>query len=207
MRSSHPTGSPISSCRVAEPAVVLASGSPRRLELLRRLGIEPSVRPADIDESLLPGEAPDAHVARLAEAKADAIARGVGGLVIAADTVVVLDGEVLGKPIDHDDASAMLRRLSGRDHWVLTGVAVRHDGRRAAAVEATEVRFRPISDDEIAAYVATGEPLDKAGAYGIQGAGGMFVDGIRGSDSNVIGLPLATLVRLAADVGVTILAR
>jgi len=187
------------------PAVVLASGSPRRLELLRRLGVEPEVQAADVDEAPLPGEAPAATVARLAAAKARAVAPPPGALVVAADTEVVLDGVVLGKPVDADEAAAVLRSLSGRDHRVLTGVHVRCDDREAAAVEETIVRFRPLGDDEIAAYVAGPEPYDKAGGYGIQGAGGAFVDRIEGSDTNVVGLPLATVVRLATEVGVRLL--
>lgn len=187
------------------PPVVLASGSPRRLELLRRLGLDPEVRPADVDEAPLPGEAPAATVARLAAAKARAVDGPADLLVIGADTEVVLDGDVLGKPADAAGAAALLRSLSGREHVVLTGVHVRFAGREAAAVEATVVRFRALRDDEIEAYVATGEPLDKAGGYGIQGAGGMFVERIEGSDTNVVGLPLATLVGLAAGVGVTLL--
>lgn len=189
------------------PRVVLASASPRRRELLARLGIEPVVRPSDVDESTLPGEEPAAHVARLACAKARAAEHDEHDLVIAADTEVVLDGAVLGKPADDAAATALLRSLSGRTHLVLTGVHVLHGDREASAVEVTEVRLRDLGDDEITAYVATGEPFDKAGGYGIQGAGGMFVERIDGSDSNVVGLPLATVVRLAREVGVTLLPR
>jgi septum formation protein len=186
-------------------AVVLASGSPRRLELLRRIGLDPVVRVADVDETPVPGEAPAETVARLARAKAEAVAAEAGALVIAADTEVVLDGTVLGKPAGTAEATAMLRSLSGRTHAVLTGVHVLAGNREAAAVEETLVRFRTLIDEEIDAYVATGEPDDKAGGYGIQGAGGMFVERIEGSDTNVVGLPLATVVRLAAEVGVTLL--
>lgn len=189
------------------PRVVLASASPRRRELLARLGIQPVVRPADVDEGTLPGEGPAAHVARLAHDKAHAAERGADDLVVAADTEVVLDGAVLGKPVDDAAAAALLRSLSGRAHVVLTGVHVLLGDREASAVEATEVRFRDLGDDEIAAYVATGEPFDKAGGYGIQGAGGMFVERIDGSDTNVVGLPLATVVRLVREVGVTLLPR
>lgn len=187
--------------------VVLASASPRRLELLRRLGLQPAVRPAQVDERPLPGERPADHVARLARSKATAVDRRPGELVIAADTEVVLDGRVLGKPSDDADAAAMLGSLAGRSHRVLTGVHVVHGGSEAGAVETTQVWIRDLTDDEIASYIATGEPFDKAGGYGIQGAGGMFVTRIEGSDSNVVGLPLATLVRLAAEVGVTLLPR
>lgn len=189
------------------PQVVLASGSPRRLELLRRIGIEPEVRIADVDETPAPGEDAAALVSRLAAAKAEAVDDGTGVLVVAADTVVVIDGRVLGKPGDAHDAARMLATLSGRSHDVLTGVHLRRGSRVADAVETTSVRFRTLSEREIAAYVATGEPLDKAGAYAIQGVGGMFVETISGSDTNVIGLPLSTLVRLAADLGVELLPR
>ena len=207
MPSRHPTGSPTSPSPVAErgPRVVLASGSPRRLELLRRIGIEPDVRPAAVDETPLPDERPGALVARLAEVKARAVAAEPDELVIAADTVVVVDDEILGKPTDEADARRMLSALSDRSHDVLTGVHVRLRDARATVVESTTVRFRALTTTEIDAYVATGEPLDKAGAYAIQGAGGMFVASIAGSDSNVVGLPLATVARLAADVGVSLL--
>jgi septum formation protein len=190
---------------VAESGVVLASGSPRRLELLRRIGIEPVVRAADVDETPHDGEAPATTVARLARAKARAVDRARTDLVLAADTEVVLEGAVLGKPADVTAAAAMLRSLSGRSHLVVTGVHVLYGEREAATVEETVVHVRPISDSEIDAYVATGEPFGKAGAYAIQGAGGMFVERIEGSDTNVIGLPLATVVRLAGEVGVTLL--
>jgi len=187
--------------------VVLASASPRRLELVRRLGVEPQVSAADVDESPRPGEAPASTVARLAAAKARAVSAPDGALVVAADTEVVLDGAVLGKPSDAGEAAAMLRSLSGRSHLVLTGVHVRRGDREASAVEETVVTFRPLDDDEVAAYVAGTEPYDKAGGYGIQGAGGAFVERIEGSDTNVVGLPLATVVRLAAEVGVRLLPR
>ncbi len=169
------------------------------------------IRPADVDESMVEGESSRAHVARLARTKAEAVAGGADiaadDLIVGADTVVVLGSEVLGKPADAGDAARMLRRLSGATHRVLTGVHVLRGERSASAVETTEVQFRSLSDDEVEAYVATGEPLDKAGAYAIQGAGGMFVTGIVGSDTNVVGLPLATVVALAAEVGVTLLPR
>lgn len=207
MRSSRPAASPTSPSPVADTDVVLASGSPRRLELLRRVGIEPVVRAADVDETPLDGEPPATTVARLARAKARAVDRAPTDLVVAADTEVVLEGAVLGKPADGAAAAAMLRSLSGRSHLVVTGVHVLHGEREAAAVEETVVHVRAISDAEIDAYVATGEPFGKAGAYAIQGAGGMFVERIEGSDTNVIGLPLATVVRLAGEVGVTLLPR
>jgi len=186
-------------------AVVLASASPRRLDLLRRLGLDSEVRVAGVDESPVDGESPGATVARLAAAKARAVDAPADALVVAADTEVVLDGTVLGKPADPAEAAAVLRSLSGRSHVVLTGVHVRRGDREAAAVEETVVTFRPLDEDEIAAYVAGPEPYDKAGGYGIQGAAGAFVARIEGSDTNVVGLPLATVVRLAAEVGVRLL--
>lgn len=191
----------------AAPTIVLASGSPRRLELLRRIGIEPVVRPADVDETPHPGESPDELVARLARSKADAVPRAADEVVVAADTVVVLDDEILGKPRDRNDAVAMLRKLSGRTHEVVTGVHVVANGSAANAVERTAVAVRSLTAAEIAAYAATGEPDDKAGAYAIQGRASMFVTGVEGSDTNVIGLPLATTAGLLAEVGVTILPR
>lgn len=187
--------------------VVLASGSPRRLELLRRIGLEPVVRVADIDETPQSEETPEGTVARLARAKAHAVERSDDDLVVAADTEVVLDQRVLGKPADPAAATAMLRSLAGRSHCVVTGLHVLRGSTEAAAVEETTVHVRPLTHAEVDAYVATGEPFGKAGGYAIQGAGGMFVTHIEGSDTNVIGLPLATLVRLAADVGVNLLPR
>jgi septum formation protein len=176
--------------------VVLASGSPRRAQLLALLGVAFEVRPADLDESVLSGEDAMVYVERLARAKA-AAAAGVGDLVIAADTTVELDGEILGKPIDADDAARMLRLLSGRAHRVHTGLAVAE----RSMVVTTVVRFVELTDADIAWYVGTGEPLDKAGAYAIQGAGGAFVAAIDGSASNVVGLPLAELIVLLRAAG------
>jgi septum formation protein len=176
--------------------LVLASGSPRRAQLLGHLGVAFEVRPADLDESVLPGEEARAYVERLARAKAAAVAGG-GELVIAADTTVEVDGTILGKPVDRADATRMLRLLSGRTHRVHTGVAVAD----RSIVVTTEVRFVDLTEGEIAWYVGSGEPLDKAGAYAIQGAGGAFVAGIDGSASNVVGLPLAELVDLLRAAG------
>lgn len=192
---------------MGEPRVVLASASPRRRELLGRLGIDPDIRPADVDETPRPGETPGELVARLASAKAGAVPRERGDVVVAADTVVVVDGEILGKPTDEAEAVAMLQRLSGRDHEVVSGVHVISDARTASAVEVTTVTMRAMGSGEIGAYVASGEPADKAGGYAVQGAGGMFVTRLEGSDTNVIGLPLATLARLLDEVGVTLLPR
>jgi septum formation protein len=190
--------------------LVLASASPRRRELLGRLGVPFEVHPVDADETPRPGEAAADLVRRLAVAKAEAalvdVADGEDAVVVAADTEVVLDGEVLGKPADADDAARMLRSLAGRTHEVLTGVAVAASWGPTAAVESrvarTAVTMTELSDDEVAWYVATGEPLDKAGAYGIQGAGGLFVSSIEGSWDNVVGLPLALIRRMLAVVGV-----
>lgn len=189
------------------PHLVLASGSPRRAELLARLGLTPRIRPADVDETPRDGEDPATLVTRLAGAKATAAAaRGAGNeVVLAADTVVVLDDVALGKPRDHDDAAAMLRGLSGRTHRVVTGVTVLRGEVAAATRVTTEVTFRSLTAAEIDWYLATGEPDDKAGGYGLQGAGAVLVEAITGSDTNVIGLPLAETVALLRDVGVDVL--
>ncbi|HEX7547246.1 MAG TPA: Maf family protein [Gemmatimonadaceae bacterium] len=182
--------------------VILASASPRRRQLLLLVGIDHEVRPADVDESLLPGETPVAHAERLARAKAHAVAeREPGAVVIAADTIVVVDGEVLGKPLDARGARTMLRRLSGRTHTVLTAIAVARASRTESAVESVDVTFRPLSDDEIDAYIATGEPMDKAGAYGIQGYGATIVERVDGDYFSVMGLGLRRLVDLLERVG------
>lgn len=185
--------------------LVLASGSPRRRELLERLGLRFAVRPTDIDETPHAGEAPDAYVLRLAREKARAAARP-GELVLAADTTVVVDGEILGKPLDDADAERMLRLLAGREHEVLTGVAVLDAtesgrGRIASEVARTAVRMAALTGAEIAWYAATGEPRDKAGAYAIQGLGSLFVEAVTGTHSNVVGLPIPTVYRLFAELG------
>ncbi len=178
------------------PRLLLASASPRRRDLLRSVGFDPLVLPAKIDETPLAGEAPGAYVTRLARAKAGAVAPGARGLpVLAADTAVVLGKTILGKPGGKDEAREMLRALSGRWHEVLTGVAlVLPGGRVLHGLARTEVRFAELDPREIEAYLAGDEPWDKAGAYAIQGAAGWFVPEVRGSVSNVIGLPLG-LVR------------
>ncbi len=173
--------------------LVLASGSPRRRELLGQLGVAFTVRAADVDETPSAGERPRDLVARLAAAKA----AGVDGpVVLAADTTVEVDGDILGKPVDAADARRMLGRLSGRTHHVHTGVAVRAGERVELEVVTTAVTFVPLVRAAVDWYVATGEPFDKAGGYAVQGAGGVFVESIRGSVSNVVGLPLATTVDL-----------
>ena len=173
--------------------LVLASSSPRRAELLRAAGFDFVIRSADVDESVRAGEAPRDYVRRLAVDKARAVTRGSGEVVIAADTTVVVDDEMLGKPVDEADAIRMLRRLAGRSHEVLTGVCVLSGDELDARVAATKVEFLPLDGDEIAWYVATGEPMDKAGAYGIQGRCSRFISRVNGSYSNVVGLPLAVV--------------
>lgn len=183
----------------------LASGSPRRLELLRQIGLAPVVVPADVVETALPDEAPRDHVQRLARDKARTVAARLppDGVVLAADTVVVLDGAILGKPADAADAERMLVGLRGREHEVLTGLYLLRtdDGRSAAAIESSWVRLRPFDDETVRAYVATGEPLDKAGAYGIQGRAALLVESLRGSWSNVVGLPLERVADCLAELG------
>ncbi|MBM4364748.1 MAG: septum formation protein Maf [Deltaproteobacteria bacterium] len=174
--------------------IVLASASPRRRELLSAAGVLFTVRPADVDEAQTPGEEPVAYALRVAASKARAVD---AERVLAADTVVHLDGEVLHKPGVAEAAIATLRRLSGREHTVTTAVVLRAPVERSVVVH-TRVCFRALLDDDIARYVATGEPLDRAGAYAIQGGGGALVDWIDGSYTNVVGLPLReTLAMLA----------
>lgn len=183
--------------------VILASGSPRRHDLLEMIGIAHEVIPADIDEARLDGEHPLAHVERLAREKGATIAaRFPDSIVISADTVVVESGELLGKPRDPAEASAMLRRLSGRTHVVYTAVAVTRADRTLSAVEEVSVTFLPLSERTVASYVATGEPMDKAGAYGIQGYGATLVERIDGDFFAVMGLPISRLVRLLREMGV-----
>ena len=168
------------------PRIVLASQSPRRADLLRAAGFDFEVRVADVDESVRTGESPQDYVTRLAIAKAVAARRGDDEVVLAADTTVVVDGHVLGKPADAPDAARMLRRLAGREHEVLTGVCLLRGSHRDARVAATRVGFLAMTDDEIAWYVASGEPMDKAGAYGIQGRVSRFVTGITGKSSKYL---------------------
>lgn len=184
------------------PRVILASQSPRRRELLTLIGVPHDVLPADVDESIRAGESPPALAERLARAKAAQVARlHPDAVIIGADTIVVLDGDVLGKPLDRVDAARMLRRLSGRTHTVLTAVAVARRGALESGVESVEVTFRPLSDAQIDAYIATHEPMDKAGAYGIQGFGAAIVDRIHGDYFAVMGLAIGRLVSLLEAVG------
>jgi septum formation protein len=180
--------------------LLLASQSPRRADLLRAAGISFEILAVSVDETPLPAETPDAHVRRLAEAKARVAAtQRPDATILGADTIVVVDGQILVKPSDTEDATAMLRRLAGRAHEVLTGVAIVQAGRATIDVASTRVWFLPLSDAEIGWYVATGEPSDKAGAYAIQGLGSRFVERIEGSYSNVVGLPVALVWRLLVE--------
>jgi septum formation protein len=186
--------------------IYLASASPRRSELLRQIGVAFEIQPADVDEQPLAGESPEDYVLRLAAAKADAVwdsapVQSRPQPVLAADTAVVVDGRVLGKPADVAAALGMLELLSGRSHTVLTGVAVRENNDCEHSLCASEVRFRATTAAERAAYCATGEPLDKAGAYGIQGFGAIFVEQLHGSYSAVMGLPLFETAALLGRFG------
>jgi septum formation protein len=192
----------------------LASASPRRFELLRSLRLAFAVEAAAVDESALAGEGAEEHVVRLAARKAAVVAadlrgRGVAALVLAADTTVTIDGAILGKPADGAEALAMLRRLAGRRHEVKTACRLvrTDDGRAAAAVATSSVRFHPWNESWARWYVATGEPMDKAGAYGLQGRGVLLSAGLEGSWSNVVGLPLEVLPGLFEEVGDDLLAR
>ena len=185
--------------------VVLASQSPRRRELLGQMGFTDFViHPAKGEEVVDPGLLPDKLVEELSRQKCEevAAASGADDLIIAADTVVAIDGTVLGKPRSVQDAFAMLSRLSGRHHTVYTGVTVRRGEQTLTAHEATRVHFRPLTPQEIEAYISTGEPMDKAGSYGIQGYGAMLVEGISGDYFNVVGLPVCLLGRMLAEFGI-----
>jgi septum formation protein len=189
-----------------KPTLILASSSPRRRELLRALGLEFEVMVTDVDEALLRSESPVAAVERLARAKADAAAAALGPrpcLVLAADTLVAISGQVLGKPSSRTEAGSMLRRLAGHRHDVHTAVALldTDTARHAAAVVTSSVRMAAMSDEEIDWYVGTGEPLDKAGAYAVQGLGAVYVESIDGNYTNVVGLPLPAVRRLIAELG------
>ena len=192
-------------CLVAEPALVLASASPRRRDLLSVLGLEFDVDPADIDEGERPGEAPVAYVRRVASCKATTVAaRNPAAVVLAADTTIDLDGVILAKPVDASDAVRMLEALSGREHLAHTAVAVATGGLLNAVEVTTTVRMRPLVRSEIEWYVETGEPLDKAGACAIQGGAACFVESVAGSVSNVVGLPMAETVAALRAAGVAV---
>ena len=186
--------------------LVLASSSPRRAELLRAAGIRFEPFPVDVDEQFRPGEKPEHAVARLAEAKAAAaVGSHPDAIVLGADTTVVVLGEALAKPADAEDAARMLRLLSGRNHVVMTGVCVSHPERRLVHVEPTRVRMAQLKESEIAWYVSTGEPFGKAGAYAVQGLASRFIEGIDGSYSNVVGLPISSVYELLKELGCDIL--
>jgi septum formation protein len=179
--------------------LILASASPRRAELLKQAGIPFRRVVSGVDEDLQDPADPEVHVRELSRLKAEDVAKGLSsGIVLGADTVVVLDKHILGKPVDEKEAAEMLAMLSGRTHQVYTGLTLIDAARDASVshIEITEVTFRELSEEEIAAYVATGEPMDKAGAYGIQGKGALLVSGIKGCYFNVVGLPLVGLAEL-----------
>lgn len=188
---------------MSEVKVILASGSPRRRQLLQLIGIEHEVQPSNIDESIKGKETPRKHAERLAREKASVIARtNPEAVIVAADTIVVIDRKILGKPANAVDAGSMLSLLNGRNHTVITAVAVARGKKLKSGVEEVHVKFRRLTDDEIDAYIATGEPMDKAGAYGIQGFGATIVERIEGDYFAVMGLPLVRLTRLLAELGV-----
>ena len=183
--------------------LILASASPRRAELLQSAGFEFDIEPADVEEVPRPDEAPTAYTLRVAREKAEHVAArhaGRGAIVLGADTEVIQDGRIFGKPADHLQARRMLEALSGREHWVHTGVVLVGDGRKAEAVVSTLVTVSPLTPGEIEWYLESGEPMGKAGAYAIQGLGARFIERIQGSWSNVVGLPVATVHRLWGEV-------
>ena len=183
--------------------LILASASPRRRELLSAAGLPFDAEPVDVDERREPGEPPATYVDRVARLKASTVAaRYPARPVLGADTTVVVDGEVLGKPVDAGDAARMLRRLAGRSHEVLTGVALAWQGQLISDVILTRVRMDPLTEAAVADYVASGEPMDKAGGYAIQGRASRFIPHIEGSFANVVGLPVATVLQLLRRAGV-----
>jgi len=203
MARRRPRSCPLASVRAVR--VVLASASPRRRALLEGVGLAVQVVPADVDETPVPGESPREMVARLARAKAAAVGPRAGAVVVAADTTVDLDGAIIGKPRDAEDACDILGRLSGRTHVVHTGVAIMGGGPADEVfVVSTRVTFVPLTTEAIAWYAATGEPLDAAGAYAIQGRGGAFVAAVEGSFSNVVGLPLAETLAALRRAGLAV---
>ncbi len=180
--------------------LILASQSPRRKELMGLFRIPFVIRAADIDETMDPCKPIQEEVARVSRAKAEATPHGPGDVVIAADTVVVCDGNLLGKPTDEADAYRMLRLLSGRDHQVMTGLTVLRDDRITVCTEITDIHFRALSDREILHYIATGEPMDKAGSYGIQGGAALFAEKLSGDYYNVMGLPVCRLGQILKQI-------
>ena len=180
--------------------VILASQSPRRKELMGLFHIPYEIRVADIDETMDPSLPASEEVARVSRAKAEAVPCEQGDVVIAADTIVVCNGQALGKPIDEQDAYRMLRLLSGRDHQVMTGLCVLRNGVATTCTEITDIHFRELSDREIWAYIRTGEPMDKAGSYGIQGGAALFAEKMAGDYYNVMGLPVCRLGSLLRQI-------
>jgi septum formation protein len=200
--------SPFKKCRLKNMKLILASASPRRAEILRNAGFLFEIQPAHVDETLLPNERAEDYVRRLAEVKANAVAARAQksdepAFIIGADTAVLVENQILGKPADAADARRMLHQLSGKTHQVLTGLAIitAPHGQRAFDIESTRVTFLPLSNNEIDGYLATGEPFDKAGAYGIQGIGGRFVSRIEGCYFNVMGLPVSKLWQMLRKLG------
>lgn len=185
-----------------EPRLVLASASPRRAAILGKLGVPFRVAVSSAAEDLLPGEDAETASVRLARAKAEVVAAVETLPVLAADTLVVCDGRILGKPATADEAAAMLRLLSGRSHDVVTGVCLLSGGQARTGLERTAVEFDPLSNGQVEAYVRSGEPMGKAGAYHVEGAGSVFIRRIDGSPSNVAGLPVRLVFRLAREAGV-----
>ena len=184
--------------------LILASQSPRRRELLGLTGLDFVVRVADIDETMDPGKAPFDEVARVSRMKAMAVSRDQGDVVIAADTIVVCGGQVLGKPRDEEDAFRILSLLSGRSHEVMTGMTVLTGDEIITHTEVTKIHFRDLLPGEIRAYIATGEPMDKAGAYGIQGGAALFADQMEGDYYNVMGLPVCRLAMILRSLGLPV---
>ena len=185
--------------------VILASQSPRRKELMGLFHIPFTVRVSDADETMDPNAPAAEQVALVSRRKAEAVPREAEDVIIAADTIVVCDGEILGKPRDTADASRMLHKLSGRDHQVMTGMTILRGDQVRVCTEITDIHFRDLTDREIDAYIRTGEPMDKAGAYGIQGLGCLLVEGIHGDYYNVMGLPVLRLSRMLARFGIKLL--
>lgn len=186
-------------------SLILASQSPRRQQLLGQMGLSFQVKIADIDETMDPGLSAREAVAEVSARKARAVEAERGDVIVAADTIVVVDGRVLGKPHSEDEAKKMLRLLSGRTHQVMTGLTVRRDEKIVSTTEITKVTFREMSEREIESYVASGDPMDKAGSYGVQGLAAVFVSSLEGDYFNVMGLPLCALCPLLRQFGVEIL--
>ncbi len=191
-----------------KPSIILASSSPRRRDLLRQIGVDFDIFPADVNESILAGESPEDYAVRVSFDKVRVVAKKVGeGIIIAADTIVVFKDIILGKPVDSKDAKRMLEMLSGKMHRVISGLAVMNaaTGMVMCRTSTTSVWFRNLDEDEVKKYVLSGEPLDKAGAYGIQGKGALLVARIEGCYNNVVGLPLALLDEVLREFGINLL--